>query len=168
MLWIMNRTEGHSEKHGMMGGLVWEPVKAVPWYQQLSFSLVRVHLGPSSWDSDWLAKSQENNNSNMWLLNQRKLHRAQLVLANLSVPFCTIHYSKKSKKLLIYISLGCKPLPLWYELGICKVKISPHQNLPHMSDEIVSVCFRASFGQAYLWDRSPCAFGKTLGHELHL
>ena len=72
-LWIMNRTEGHSEKYGMMVGLVGEPVKAVLWSQQLSFSLVRVHLGPSSWDSDWLAKSQENNNSNMWWLNQRKI-----------------------------------------------------------------------------------------------
>ena len=60
--WIINRTEGQSEKCGMMGDLLWEPVKAVPWYQQLSFSLVRVHLGTSSWDSDWLAKSQENNN----------------------------------------------------------------------------------------------------------
>ena len=66
---------GHSEKCGMMGGLVWEPVREVPWYQKLIFWLFilvpkhEILIGPM--------QAQENNSSNQ----QKKVHRTPLELA---------------------------------------------------------------------------------------
>ena len=56
----LNWTERNSEKYGMMGGLVWNPVTAVPLVP--AAELLIGQCGPSSWHFD-RSQAQENNNN---------------------------------------------------------------------------------------------------------